>query len=84
MIYVLKKGDLYVHQATGHLRVNMRTMQRARVPNSKVKFAMTKDIGQAQLIEDPDMQAVAKYGLTAVIVNADKPKITETGTIYEC
>lgn len=77
MIYVLKKNDLYVAAAIGQLETVGNIIRRK--PNTKVRFQMTKDINKARLIEDPDMDAVKKYGLTAHIVHADKPQIKEIG-----
>ena len=86
MIYVLKKDEHYVAAVIGTLRVDTMTngmMHRQRVPGTKVQFKMTKDIKQAKLVEDPNMDAVNKYGLTAHVVHADQPIIKEIGNVYE-
>ena len=75
MIYVLKKDDLYVSDAIGTLRVDLRNGRAKRIPNTKVQFRMTKDINLARLVEDPNMDAVKKYGLTAHLVKSYKPLI---------
>ncbi len=87
MIYVLKKDEMYVLAAIGHLRVDRQTggmLHKERIPNTKVQFQMTKDITKARLVENPNMNAVVKYGLTLVQVQQDiQPKLIEIGTTYE-
>ena len=85
MIYVLMKEDMYIAGAIGTLRVNRNNPfdQPRRVPGTKVKFQVTKNINQAKLVEDPDMDAVKKYGLTAIEVRIDKPQLEIVGVTYE-
>lgn len=80
-IYALKKGDFYITAAVEKLKVVNGFPERD--PQAKTKFDTTRDINQARLIEDPNMDAVAYYGLVAVEVSADKPKIKETGVVLD-
>lgn len=82
-IFVLKKEDSYVAAAIGTLRVNHQTGRGERLPDTEVKLYMTKNIEEAKLVENPNMDAVNEYGLEAIEVRMDKPSIREVGTSYE-
>ena len=86
MICVLKtQQGQYVVNAIARLRVDSMTMGlmfKQRL-DDKVELRVTNDINQATLIENPSMEAVNKYNLTAIEVQADKPQLKQTGVIYD-
>lgn len=83
MIYVLKRDNLYVAEAIGTIQTLRRgqVFYRSRKPNTKVNFKMTSNIRQARLVEDPNMDAVEKYGLRAVAVESTDATLKETGGV---
>ena len=79
-----KKGE-YLAQANARLRVKI--VQGIPVEKTimldTLELIFTKDINGARGIDSPNIDAVHQHGLIAVEVEADNPKIKETGVVYD-
>ena len=75
-----KKSGNYLTAAIS--KMDLRTQRWTGDKN--VQFRITKNIAEAKLIEDPDMEAVLKWGCEAIPVKAEnKIEIKENGKIFE-
>lgn len=85
MICALKNEEGYLAAANANIRLKITdfTPVEKQISLDTLQFVYTNDINQARLIENPDMEAVAKYGFQAVIVEIVDNKVVFKGNVYD-
>lgn len=78
-LYILQHKETGKYITSVIAKIDPRTMKH----KGKLTFKMHEDINQARIIENPDMDAIKKYGLIAVGIIIQNNKVTPLFKVYE-